>query len=398
MAKRVQLIGYTAAGMATVAGLQRELFIDTTTWTISVQDGITLGGHELALASGANLPVAGPGNSGFMSAADYVTLHNGPITLDYGSASSPAFSFNGNTDTGMYYDPSTNSVAFTVDGQDLFYIPNGGAVAAKNGFIVPNQVHYYAQNVGGTADFNIGVVDSGNNIQLGDLSNGAATEVLGGSAVILGINNPAGGFYFEVGGQVVASMDTKGNFTAGTAVGQLGMFPTSILPSGWILCNGQAVSRTIFANLYSVIGGVFGAGDGSTTFNVPNYVGKVLACYGDGSLFPNAQYAGAAGGTITHTLSIAEMPNHDHATVDPSHTHVVNDPTHTHNYTIPVVTSGGGSGGNPSMGTGSTATSASYTGISNQTAVTGLQIQANGGSQPHSIVQPTSTVAVAIRA
>lgn len=45
---------------------------------------------------------------------------------------------------------------------------------------------------------------------------------------------------------------------------------------GWLLCNGQAVSRTDYANLFEVIGTTFGSGDGSTTFNIPNYSGKFL--------------------------------------------------------------------------------------------------------------------------
>lgn len=44
----------------------------------------------------------------------------------------------------------------------------------------------------------------------------------------------------------------------------------------WLLCNGQVVSRTDYAKLFEVIGTTFGSGDGSTTFNVPNYSGKFL--------------------------------------------------------------------------------------------------------------------------
>lgn len=50
-------------------------------------------------------------------------------------------------------------------------------------------------------------------------------------------------------------------------------------PDGWLLCNGQAVSRTTYSNLFDVIGVTFGTGDGSTTFNLPDMQGKVLAGY-----------------------------------------------------------------------------------------------------------------------
>jgi microcystin-dependent protein len=43
------------------------------------------------------------------------------------------------------------------------------------------------------------------------------------------------------------------------------------VPAGWLACNGAAVSRTTYANLFAAIGTTYGAGDGSTTFNLPNW-------------------------------------------------------------------------------------------------------------------------------
>ena len=62
------------------------------------------------------------------------------------------------------------------------------------------------------------------------------------------------------------------------------MIPTGIVqafagattPQGWLLCDGSAVSRTDYADLYAVIGDTYGAGDGSTTFNLPNLVDKFV--------------------------------------------------------------------------------------------------------------------------
>lgn len=53
-------------------------------------------------------------------------------------------------------------------------------------------------------------------------------------------------------------------------------FAGNTVPNGWLLCDGSAVSRTDYANLYSVIGDTYGAGDGSTTFNLPNLVDKFV--------------------------------------------------------------------------------------------------------------------------
>ncbi len=53
-------------------------------------------------------------------------------------------------------------------------------------------------------------------------------------------------------------------------------FAGSTTPQGWLLCDGSAVSRTDYADLYAVIGDTYGAGDGSTTFNLPNLVDKFV--------------------------------------------------------------------------------------------------------------------------
>lgn len=55
-------------------------------------------------------------------------------------------------------------------------------------------------------------------------------------------------------------------------------FAGKTLPSGWLICNGAAVSRTTYADLYKAIGTTYGAGDGSTTFNLPNAGGRFLEC------------------------------------------------------------------------------------------------------------------------
>ena len=59
-------------------------------------------------------------------------------------------------------------------------------------------------------------------------------------------------------------------------VGIVQAFAGATTPEGWLLCDGSAVSRTDYANLYSVIGDTYGAGDGSTTFNLPNLTDKFI--------------------------------------------------------------------------------------------------------------------------
>jgi len=90
-------------------------------------------------------------------------------------------------------------------------------------------------------------------------------------------------------------------------------------PAGWLLCYGQAVSRTTYADLFTAISTGFGVGDGATTFNVPDIRGRVPLGKDDmGGASANRVTDAAAdsiGGTLgaeDHTLSVSEIPAHDH--------------------------------------------------------------------------------------
>ena len=60
-----------------------------------------------------------------------------------------------------------------------------------------------------------------------------------------------------------------------TPVGLISMYSGTTAPTGWLICDGSAISRTTYATLFGVIGTTYGSGDGSTTFNLPNLKGKV---------------------------------------------------------------------------------------------------------------------------
>ena len=84
----------------------------------------------------------------------------------------------------------------------------------------------------------------------------------------------------------------------------------SSAPSGYLLCQGQAVSRSTYAALFAVLGTRYGAGDGSSTFNLPDMRGRVPVGFDGGQAEFNA--LGNAGGAKTHTLTVDEMPAHAH--------------------------------------------------------------------------------------
>lgn len=82
-------------------------------------------------------------------------------------------------------------------------------------------------------------------------------------------------------------------------------------PDGWLLCHGQEVSRNTYNNLFNVIGTIYGEGDGSTTFNIPDLRSRVGVGLNEGDTDFNT--LGNTLGEKTHKLTVAEMPSHSHA-------------------------------------------------------------------------------------
>jgi len=126
-------------------------------------------------------------------------------------------------------------------------------------------------------------------------------------------------------------------------------------PTGWLLCDGQAVSRTTYSRLFDIVSTTYGAGDGTTTFNVPNLKGKVPV--GLNSAETEFDALGETGGAKTHGLTTAQIPSHTH--------------------TIPI--SAGDTGG--SLGT-----------LSGGTGLTRQNTGATGGGEAHNNLQPYITL------
>lgn len=73
----------------------------------------------------------------------------------------------------------------------------------------------------------------------------------------------------------INAANLNNNFSYTAPVGGIMQFGGTTAPTGWLICDGSAVSRTTYAELFSAIGTSYGSGDGSTTFNLPNLKGKV---------------------------------------------------------------------------------------------------------------------------
>jgi microcystin-dependent protein len=201
-------------------------------------------------------------------------------------------------------------------------------------------------------------------------------------------DNPTGVLIWDADPCGPAAGGTIAN-TAGI-VGEVRQFagPSAAVPSGWYLCAGQAFSRTTFSGLFSVIGTTWGAGDGSTTFNLPDLRGRAMFGQDNMGGTPagrlTAGVSGVPGTTIGGVGGDQSTQAHNHGLNDPSHTHAVVDPGHVHQLTVANSPTGGGghgvdatttaSGTNPNLGL----IIVGFTGISLDNADTGITLSPYG--------------------
>lgn len=105
--------------------------------------------------------------------------------------------------------------------------------------------------------------------------------------------------------QQAEECQTGGGGTMSVPIGGVVDFGGEYPPGGWLWCDGRAISRTAYSELFSIIGTTYGSGDGSTTFNIPNLQDRVRMGAGSD---PN----GYTGGQASVTLTESQMPSHQH--------------------------------------------------------------------------------------
>lgn len=175
---------------------------------------------------------------------------------------------------------------------------------------------------------------------------------------------------------------TSGSSSGSAPTGSLLEKASANTPAGYLLCNGAAVSRTTYAALFADISTTWGAGDGSTTFNLPDFRDKYRA--GAGGAYSLAQSFGEA----THLLTTGEMPNHSH--FNPVHSHILGASKYTTNASHTHGGIGGGIAENSNPTDGASSTPAS-TNLDGSTTSAG-----SGGGTAHENRPPTLAVYVFI--
>lgn len=116
-------------------------------------------------------------------------------------------------------------------------------------------------------------------------------------------------------------------------------FAGSSAPANWLLCDGSAVSRTTYGQLFAAIGTTYGSGNGSTTFNLPDMRGRVAAGKDDMGGSAASRLTSGTSGVAGATLGAVggDQRVHQHTHVQNSHNHSQNahahgvyDPSHAH--------------------------------------------------------------------
>ena len=243
---------------------------------------------------------------------------------DSGGASDDRLTFGAGTDLSIYHDGSNSYVSeagtgnLKIQGSQIDIEGTGETLAT---FVDDGAVTLFHDNSAKIA------TDSGGITVTGQIT------ITGSSIVFEGATADAHETTFTVtdptadrtitfpnsSGTVALTSDVSAALPSGTVV----PFAGTSAPTGYLLAQGQAVSRTTYSDLFSAIGTTYGTGDGSSTFNLPDLRGRVVAGKDDmggssanrltdqtGGL--NGDTLGDTGGSETHTLTTAQLAAHTH--------------------------------------------------------------------------------------
>ena len=282
-----------------------------------------------AAANTVNVTAGGTLSHAFTST--YSTA-NVPIRVPDGSASAPSLTNTGDENTGIFFGAADEVSISTGGTERAQFDSNGLSVLAQK------SVRYYDS-------------DSSHYVELK-----AASTVTSNVTLTLPTSDGDADQFLKTDGSGNLSFASIGS---GSLVPTASVFAlaTSTVPSGYLECDGAAVSRTTYADLFAAIGTTYGSGNGASTFNVPDLRGEFIRGWDNSR--------GVDSGRTLGSTQSDENKSHNHTITDPGHNHQVN---------INVYQQGAGPNASTDMANRNGNTTSS-------TSTTGISLAASGGTE-----------------
>tara|TARA_R100000773_G_scaffold38284_1_gene33418 strand:- start:117 stop:1265 length:1149 start_codon:yes stop_codon:yes gene_type:complete len=230
-------------------------------------------------------------NLGLMP-ADGTTAMTGAFKLSDGAVNAPSLTFNTDTDTGFFKNAS-NVIGVATGGVQRFTVGSYG-IELRNGAVFEFR--------------------KGNNANFTAFT---ASESISENRTYTLPPAVVDGGFLKTNASGVLTFET----IAGVPVGSIFCRAFSVVPAGYLECNGAAVSRTTYSALFALIGEYYGAGNGSTTFNLPDLRGEFVRGFDNGR--------GVDSGRSLGTLQTADNNSHSHGYTNTGIT--VSGANHAHN-------------------------------------------------------------------
>jgi microcystin-dependent protein len=182
-----------------------------------------------------------------------------------------------------------------------------------------------------------------------------------------------------------AAIDHSGIPGAGSGLpaGVVMDFAGTVVPSGWLECDGASYATAAQPTLFTAIGYTWGGA--GANFNVPDFRRRTAVGRGGTGTGTLGNAVGNTGGAETHTLNSTEMPNHNHGVSDPGHLHAAST-----NNVYTITTDENPPNNFIKMAQQNTGGSSLQVNVSSST--TGIGISATGGSGAHNNMQPSAVV------
>ena len=310
-------------------------FADTTNDALKIRNAADSAFITVGTLSETNLGLAVKASPAF----------TGNVTIPAGTVSSLPLSFTGDTDTGFFKNADNEFTIVTGGTRRAHFDTNGITIRDRKA---------------------LRFRDTSN-------SNFVAIRAPDNAAADITLTLPSS----DGNANDVLQSDGSGNlsFTAlpqAVPTGSVHLMAGNNVPSGYLKCNGQAVSQTTYAALYQVIGATYG--QTATTFNLPDLRGEFVRGWDDSRGVDSGRDFGSAQGH--------EFFSHNHVITDPGHSHSINDPGHFHN--VAYTNSDNGDGVIEESGTGFNGfepTENATTNISINSNQTGISVQGRGGNE-----------------